>query len=106
MGGAVAAARRHGLGHEVLGVEEVRRRWPQFVVPGEWAGFYEPESGFLVPERVIGTYAEMAMRHGAEIHGQEGVDWLAEGRGGVCGDDGAGEVYGGEADFLWRGVEW
>jgi len=79
VGGALAAAELHGLPHELLAAEELRKRWPQFVVPDDWHGFYEPDSGFLLPERAIGTYADMAMRRGSEIHGQEAAcEWRAD----------------------------
>jgi len=80
VGGALAAAGLHHLPHELLTADELRRRWPQFVVPDDWHAFFEPDSGFLLPERAIATYAELAMRHGAEIHGQEPVRlWKREG---------------------------
>jgi sarcosine oxidase len=77
--GALSAAKLHHLPHEMLDAGELRRRWPQFVVPDDWHAFYEPESGFLLPEKAISAYAEQAMRCGAEIHGQEPVlEWRAE----------------------------
>jgi sarcosine oxidase len=79
VGGALAAAELHHLPHELLAAHELGRRWPQFVVPDSWHGFYEPESGFLLPEKAISAYAELAMRDGAEIHGQEPVrQWKRE----------------------------
>ena len=36
----------------------------------------EPNAGFLLPEKVIATYADQSLRLGAEIHGREAViDW-------------------------------
>jgi len=88
VGGAMAAARLHHLPHELLTADELRRRWPQFVVPDEWHAFFEPDSGFLLPERAISTYAELAMRRGAEIHGQEPVrQWRRDGRNCVVNTD-------------------
>jgi sarcosine oxidase len=80
VGGALAAAKLHHLPHELLAADELHRRWPQFVVPDSWHAFFEPDSGFLLPERAISTYAELAMRQGAEIHGQEPVrEWKRNG---------------------------
>jgi sarcosine oxidase len=77
--GALAAAREHHLPHELLDADELRRRWPQFVVPDDWHALVEPDAGFLFPERVINTYAELAMRRGATIRAQEPVrDWKRE----------------------------
>jgi sarcosine oxidase len=77
--GALTAARQHRLPHELLTAVELKDRWPQFVVPEAWHALFEPDSGFLLPERAIGTYAEFAMRAGAEIHGREAVrEWSRE----------------------------
>ena len=39
----------------------------------------EPAAGFLLPERIISSFADLAMRHGAEIHGREEVvHWKAD----------------------------
>jgi sarcosine oxidase len=80
VGGALTAAELHHLPHELLTADELRRRWPQFAVPDHWHAFFEPDSGFLLPERAISTYAKQALRHGAEIHGQEPVrHWRRDG---------------------------
>jgi sarcosine oxidase len=77
--GALAAAREHHLPHQLLDADELRRRWPQFVVPDDWHALVEPDAGFLFPERVITAYAELAMRRGATIHAREAVrDWKEE----------------------------
>jgi sarcosine oxidase len=82
VGGSLQSARQHGLQHQLLTRDELRRRYPQFQVPEEWVALYEPEAGFLKPELVISTYAEAALRAGAEIHGREPVlDWRADGSG-------------------------
>jgi sarcosine oxidase len=40
---------------------------------------YELNAGFLLPERCIAAHADLAMRHGAEIHGHEPVTaWEAD----------------------------
>jgi sarcosine oxidase len=80
VGGALTAAKRHHLPHELLTAAELRCRWPQFVVPEDWNAFVEPDSGFLLPERAVSTYAELAMQRGARIHGREPVrEWKREG---------------------------
>lgn len=78
--GALAAAKQHGLPHELLNVTELKKRWPQFVIPEDWHALFEPDSGFLLPERAIAAYAEFALRSGAEIHGRETVrQWKRDG---------------------------
>lgn len=88
LAGAHKATDAHGLKNEWLSPDELRRRWPQFAIPEDWQALYEPEAGFLRPERVISTYAAWAMRRGAELHAHEPVrSWSAEARGvTVCTD--------------------
>lgn len=82
VGGSLRAARQHGLDHELLDHDELRRRFPQFHVPGEWVGLHEPRAGFLRPERVVAAYAQAALRAGAELHGREAVvEWGADAHG-------------------------
>jgi len=74
--GAWEAARLHDLPHEVLTGAEVRRRYPGYHLPAETLALFQPEGGFLRPERCIVAYVEAAQRLGAEIHGQERVlEW-------------------------------
>src|SRR5579864_298322 len=71
--GSLQSARQHGLPHELLDRDELRRRFPQFRVPDDWVALHEPRAGFLMPERVISAYAEAAIRAGALLHGREPV---------------------------------
>jgi sarcosine oxidase len=71
--GALRAARQHGLAHEALSRREIARRFPQFRVPDDFAGIWEPRAGFLLPEKVIATQAEGGLRAGAQLHGREPV---------------------------------
>jgi len=82
IGGSLRSARQHHLAHELLDRDELRRRFPQFEVPDNWVALHEPEAGFLRPEAVISSYAELALRAGAELHGREPViEWNADGKG-------------------------
>jgi sarcosine oxidase len=82
VGGSLRSAREHGLPHELLDREAIRRRFPQFQIPEEWVGLLEPEAGFLVPERVIAAQAQAALRASAELHGRETVlEWDADANG-------------------------
>jgi sarcosine oxidase len=89
VGGALRAAREHGLPHEMLDRAEIARRYPQFGVPEHHVALFEPEAGFLLPERIIAAHAELALRHGAHLHAFEPVQsW--ERRGGSCSAAGRG----------------
>ncbi len=80
--GSRRAAEAHGLAHEMLTRDELAARFPQFRVPEDFAALYEPTAGFLVPERVLAAQANMALRHGAELHGNEMVlGWGSTGSG-------------------------
>jgi sarcosine oxidase len=79
LAGSTRAAVEHELPHELLDPAELQKRWPQFVVPEDWRALFEPAAGFLLPERGISTFAELALRDGAELHAMERVrQWSAE----------------------------
>jgi len=63
----IAAARRYGIGHEVLDAAEIRRRFPAFAVQEEETGYFEPGAGFVRPERCVAAQLELARRHGATL---------------------------------------
>jgi sarcosine oxidase len=78
----LAAARKHGIVHEVLDASAIRRRFPVFNVADDEYGYFEPEAGFLRPEACIRAHLESAKRHGAEIQPNEtvaGFDVAADG---------------------------
>jgi sarcosine oxidase len=80
--GTIRSAREHGLPHERLSLAQVRERYPQFALDAGMEAVFEPEAGFLLPERVVSVQAELAMRHGAELHANERViEWEASGNG-------------------------
>jgi sarcosine oxidase len=61
----VAAAKAHGIEHEVLSIDETRRRFPQFELTGDELVYFEPGGGFVYPERCIAAQLAMAERLGA-----------------------------------------
>jgi len=74
--GSIRAAKEYNLPHEILDGDALRKRFPQFTVPEDSLAFYENKAGFLLPEAVVSTHAETAMRHGAELHGHEpAIEW-------------------------------
>lgn len=77
--GTVHAAKLHSLEHELIPRQEIARRFPQFHVPDDFVGVWEPNAGFLLPEKVVAAHAVLAMRHGAELHGHEpAIEWKAD----------------------------
>lgn len=80
--GAWASARLHDLPHQVLTGPEARRRFPAYHLPAETLALYQPDGGFLRPERCIVSYVTAAQALGAEIHGFERVlEWQPRGDG-------------------------
>lgn len=82
--GSLDAARRFGLPHDLLDRPEFARRFPQFRLPDDYRVLLDPNAGFVLPERAVSAYCELAMRRGAELHGREPVlEWHGDGtRGG------------------------
>jgi len=78
--GSLRSAREHGLAHEALTTDDLRRRFPWLRVDDGMAGLYEPQAGYLVPELCIESHLRVAERHGAELRFSDGVDdWHKDG---------------------------
>jgi sarcosine oxidase len=71
--GATAAAKLHGLSHELLTHADLRREHPLFTLPENFAGVFEPEAGFVLCEKAVGVMARLALEAGATLHGHERV---------------------------------
>ena len=63
----VDAARRFGIAHEILDAAAMRRRFPQFAVNDNEAGYFEPTAGYVRPEACIGAQLALAQEAGAHI---------------------------------------
>jgi sarcosine oxidase len=62
----------------------VNRRFPGYRLPADHACLYQPDAGFVLPERAIVVHVEAAQALGAEIRGHEPVlRWDALPGGGV-----------------------
>ena len=61
-------ARDYHIQHEILNAAEVRRRFPNIIVPDSDRAYYEPGAGVLRPELCIQTQLELASQAGACIH--------------------------------------
>ncbi|MBK5295371.1 MAG: N-methyl-L-tryptophan oxidase, partial [Acidobacteriia bacterium] len=80
--GSLRSCARHHLAHELLDAGELNRRFPGYRLPAGMVGVYQPDAGFLLPERCVVVHADAAQRLGAEIHSRERViEWRAEGDG-------------------------
>lgn len=79
----LAAARRHGIAHEVLEATAMRRRFPCFRVADDEIGYLERDGGFLRPEACVRAQLRVAARLGATIHVEERAKSFAATTGGV-----------------------
>jgi sarcosine oxidase len=63
----------HGLPHEVLDAGEIARRWPGYRLPPGHVAVFQPDGGFLLPERCVVAHVAQAQALGAEVHAREKV---------------------------------
>lgn len=71
--GSLQSCIDHDLEHEVLSGLEMNRRWTGYQFPHDMMAVYQPDGGFVLPEKSIVAYVEAAHELGAEIHGREEV---------------------------------
>jgi sarcosine oxidase len=80
--GSLASCLEHDLAHEVLDADELHRRFPAYRLPAGTASVFQPDGGFLLPERCIVAHVARALEAGAEVHGRERVlAWEPAGEG-------------------------
>lgn len=66
----------YGIPLKKLKNTEISSEYKQFNIPDNFKGLFEPDAGFLTPERAILTHVELALKKGAYIHLNEKViDW-------------------------------
>ena len=76
------ASRLHDLPHEILTAEQITSRFPAFRLPTAVSGVWQPDGGFLDPERCIAAHLPLAQAHGAETpHGEQILAWEPDGDG-------------------------
>jgi sarcosine oxidase len=80
--GALKSSELHRLPHEVMDGGELHQRFPGYRLPREMQCLYQPDGGFLLPERCNVAHVAGAQAAGAETHFREPVlEWGAgEGR--------------------------
>lgn len=71
--GAVASAELFDLEHEILTAAALNRRFPGYHLPDDLMALFQPQGGFLLPERCIVGFVHAAIARGAQIHGRERV---------------------------------
>ena len=82
MKGVRESASLYNVPLEKPGADSVPNRFPQFTIPQHFEILFEPEAGFVTPEKAIQLYAEQAIKYGATIHTKEKVlEWKKDGSG-------------------------
>jgi sarcosine oxidase len=76
--GALRSCHEHDLRYEALDGAEVGRRFPAYRLPPDLQLVYQPEGGFVLPERCIVAHVNGAARHGAVVRtGERVLEWDA-----------------------------
>ena len=95
--GALRSCHEHDLPHEALDGAEVGRRFPAYRLPPDLELVYQPDGGFVLPERCIVAHVKGAIGHGAVVRtGERVLEWEA-GENGVRVRTDRGEVESGSA---------
>ena len=71
--GSLRSCREHDLPHEVLDATALAARFPGWRPAANAMAVYQPDAGFLTPERCIQAYAHRAQSLGADIRTGERV---------------------------------
>ncbi len=69
----VASAKQYDIQHETLTTEQIKARYPQLGLSGLEDGYFEPEAGFLRPEKCIEAQLSLAAKYGAMLSLNEEV---------------------------------
>lgn len=64
----VESANQYSIKHDELSTEQIKSRFPQFNLVGSEDGYFEPEAGFLRPEKCVQAQLELATKLGATIN--------------------------------------
>jgi len=78
--GSLKSCAIHHLAHEVLDAASLAQRFPGYRLPSDLVAVYQPDAGFLLPERCIVAHVGAARKLGAEVRAGERVfRWHADG---------------------------
>jgi sarcosine oxidase len=79
----VHCAKQFGIAHQILTADEVRQRFPQFVLENGGEAYLEPGAGILFPERCIAAQLSVAGANRAEFRTDEIVTAIITNSAGV-----------------------
>jgi len=74
--GVLRSCADHDLRHETIDGREVGRRFPAYDLPPDFPVVFQPDGGFVLPERCIVAHVDRALAHGAVVRARERVlEW-------------------------------
>ncbi len=80
--GVNTSSGKYSLPLERPSVQQAQQQFPAFHIPSDYEVIFEPDAGFVTPERAILAYTEDAIKRGAVIQTRENVQsWKQEGSG-------------------------
>ncbi|MFI7543869.1 N-methyl-L-tryptophan oxidase [Actinoplanes sp. NPDC049599] len=95
--GSLLSAERWGLEHEMLGADDLRKRFPTLNPRPDEVALFEAKAGFVRPEATVSAQLTLAERAGAELHFEEPMTgWAPAAGGGVRVETGAGSYTAGQ----------
>jgi sarcosine oxidase len=71
--GTLASAELHHLPHEMLAASDLVRRFPQFQLPADYVGVFQPDGGWLAVEPAFEAWISLAKGAGAEVRSGDTV---------------------------------
>jgi sarcosine oxidase len=81
--GVLRSCVEHELAHEVLSGAQIAERFPAYRLPPAMEFAYQPDGGFVTPERCIVAHVQGALKRGATFSARERVLEWAETESGV-----------------------
>ena len=80
--GVKLSASLYNIPLENLDKNLFEKKFPQFKIPENFETVFEPDAGFVTPEKTIRLYTELSKKYGATIHTNEKlIKWKKEGDG-------------------------
>jgi sarcosine oxidase len=80
--GSLLSCKLHDLPHEQFGAASLSQHFPGYHLAAGMVGIYQPDAGFLLPERCIVAHVMAAQELGAVVHARERVtEWRVKNSG-------------------------
>jgi len=80
--GSLRSCVEHDLPHDAIDGRQVNQRFPAYRLPPDFPAVFQPDGGFVLPERCIVAHVAGALSHGAVVRARERVlEWSATANG-------------------------